>query len=116
MAPGVVPSAADDDPHLRHARTAQGLGGLVARQRLLVVEQTPQFKSMGRSFLQCFVHIPIKCSHSCDGGELFYICTTTVMGLNERGSSLLWECRGRLGLEGGLHGASFIHVGMRIGI
>jgi len=42
MAPGMVPSATNDDPHFRHVRTAQGLSRLGARQRYRGVEQSPR--------------------------------------------------------------------------
>jgi hypothetical protein len=56
MAPGMVPSTTDDDPHLPHARTAEELGRLVSRPWLCVVERTLQSKSINFLYLSC-IHL-----------------------------------------------------------
>lgn len=56
MAPGMVPSTTDDDPHLPHARTAEELGRLVSRPWLCVVERTLQSESIKFLYLSC-IHL-----------------------------------------------------------
>jgi len=65
----MVPSTADDNPYLPHARTAQELGGLDSCPRLCVVERTTQFE------------IKFSCIFLADTDDVLRSATTNFLSL-----------------------------------
>jgi hypothetical protein len=121
VAPGLVPSATDNDPHLPHARTAQELGGLVACPWHCNIEQSPQFKCMGKKrflHLSC-VYLPMYLQHDelsmlCRDGD--GLCDGATWGICEtkfQGRELHSTCRYSQILKSDPHSTAFMgHAGV----
>jgi hypothetical protein len=59
MAPCMVPSATDDDSHLRHVGTTEETGRLVARSWHFVVEHELRLPKAWKISCNCFVYLPV---------------------------------------------------------